>query len=43
MSSAEPITRLLLEWQAGNNLALDELTPLVYHELRKLAAGYLNR
>jgi RNA polymerase sigma factor (TIGR02999 family) len=39
----QPITRLLLEWGDGNELALEQLTPLVYHELRKLARGYLNR
>jgi RNA polymerase sigma factor (TIGR02999 family) len=32
------ITRLLAEWSAGNQAALDELTPLVYPELRRLAS-----
>jgi RNA polymerase sigma factor (TIGR02999 family) len=31
-------TRLLREWTHGNKQALDEITPLVYQELRKLAA-----
>lgn len=35
------ITRLLVDWQEGNKDALDQLMPLVYQELRKLAAGYL--
>jgi RNA polymerase sigma factor (TIGR02999 family) len=37
------ITLLLAEWADGNQRALDELTPLVYKELRKLAAGYLRK
>jgi RNA polymerase sigma-70 factor (ECF subfamily) len=41
MSTTQPITRLLLEWSAGSELALEQLTPLVYTELRKLAASYL--
>ena len=35
---AEPqITRLLLDWSDGDRDALDELTPIVYRELRRLA------
>jgi RNA polymerase sigma-70 factor, ECF subfamily len=37
------VTRLLSEWAKGNPQALEELTPLVYHELRQLAASYLRR
>jgi RNA polymerase sigma factor (TIGR02999 family) len=40
--SAE-ITRLLAEWSAGNQAALDELTPLVYPELRRLASSCMRR
>ena len=43
MSGTQPITRLLREWRAGNELALEQLTPLIYSELRKLAGGYLRR
>ncbi len=43
MSTTQPITRLLLEWRGGNELALEQLTPLVYKELRKLASNYLGR
>src|SRR5215831_10125062 len=43
MSPTQPITRLLLEWRAGSEVALEQLTPLVYGELRKLAGAYLNR
>jgi RNA polymerase sigma factor (TIGR02999 family) len=37
------ITRLLLSWSGGNRDALNELTPFLYAELRRLAAGYLRR
>jgi RNA polymerase sigma factor (TIGR02999 family) len=35
------VTRLLHDWQAGDLAALEKLTPLVYDELRRLAAHYL--
>ena len=41
--STQPITHLLLEWSQGNEAALQQLTPLVYKELRKLASSYLSR
>lgn len=37
------ITTLLAEWRRGNRQALEELTPLVYEELRRLANGYMRR
>jgi RNA polymerase sigma factor (TIGR02999 family) len=37
------VTQLLLSWSGGHKSALDELIPLVYRELRRLAAGYLRR
>jgi RNA polymerase sigma factor (TIGR02999 family) len=37
----ENITQLLNEWSAGDDEALERLTPLVYEELRRLAASYL--
>lgn len=37
------ITRLLLDWQSGDAAALDALIPLVYGELRALAAAHLAR
>jgi RNA polymerase sigma factor (TIGR02999 family) len=43
MSSTHDITGLLDEWAKGNQRALEELTPLVYVELRQLAAGYMRR
>jgi RNA polymerase sigma factor (TIGR02999 family) len=43
MSETHEVTLLLAEWAKGNQRALDELTPLVYKELRKLAASYLRK
>jgi len=40
---ARDATRLLTEWRAGNDAALDRLIPLVYDELRELARRYLRR
>lgn len=37
----ENITGLLHEWSEGDDDALERLTPLVYDELRRLAASYL--
>ncbi|MCH9651188.1 MAG: sigma-70 family RNA polymerase sigma factor [Deltaproteobacteria bacterium] len=37
------VSRLLLRWRAGDELALDALMPLVYQELRALAGSYLRR
>jgi RNA polymerase sigma factor (TIGR02999 family) len=42
-SVTHEVTRLLAEWTNGNEQALDKLTPLVYAELRQLAAAYLRR
>ena len=43
MSGTHEITRLLGEWAKGNQQALQELTPLVYGELRQLATSYLRK
>jgi RNA polymerase sigma factor (TIGR02999 family) len=37
------VTRLLHRWCEGDSEALDELTPLLYDELRRLASGQLWR
>ena len=37
------ITELLAEWREGNQSALDELYPLVYNELHRLARRYMSR
>jgi RNA polymerase sigma factor (TIGR02999 family) len=43
MSDTHEVTLLLAEWTKGNQRALDDLTPLVYRELRQLAASYLRK
>jgi RNA polymerase sigma-70 factor (ECF subfamily) len=37
------VTRLLLAWHQGDEAALNELLPLVYGELRRLARSYVAR
>src|SRR6266700_901323 len=37
------VTSLLAQWAKGNRQALDDLTPLVYKELRQLAASNLRK
>ncbi len=37
------VTQLLIAWREGKQGALDDLMPLVYSELRRLAAYYLRR
>lgn len=41
--SRQAVTRLLSAWRAGDNSALQQLTPLVYEELRLLAHRYMRR
>jgi len=41
--SSEGITQLLKKWSKGDEKALDQLMPLVYDELHRLAEGYLRR
>ena len=36
------MTRLLVDWQTGDRAALDRLMPLVYEELKRIAARYLH-
>ena len=44
---AEPIpaevTQLLQQWSSGDRDALDDLIPLVYEELRRMAQGHMAR
>jgi len=37
------VTLLLRRWQDGEKQALEELTPLVYQELRRIAGSFLRR
>lgn len=39
--SPKSITQLLIEWREGDETALDELMPLVYEELRRMAHRYM--
>ncbi len=41
MSKSIQLTQLLNQWQTGNKQALDDLTPMIYHELRQLANSQL--
>jgi RNA polymerase sigma factor (TIGR02999 family) len=41
--ASKDVTTLLLEWGGGRRQALDELMPLVYDQLRRLAAHQLRR
>src|SRR4029434_1199867 len=45
MSNSLPqeITQLLLAWRGGDQMALDQLMPLVYRELRRLAHRLMSR
>jgi len=43
MSETHEVTLLLAEWAKGNPDALNDLMPLVYRELRHLAASYLRK
>src|SRR5258706_15503238 len=42
-TSPKEVTQLLVEWSHGEKAALDQLIPLVYDELRRLARGYMRR
>ena len=41
--SPSEVTRLLKDWSSGDSAALDQLMPIVYSELRAIAARYLRR
>ena len=42
-SSPQEVTQLLIAWSNGDQAALDELIPLVYAELRRVARRYMGR
>jgi RNA polymerase sigma factor (TIGR02999 family) len=42
-ASRGTITRLLVQWRQGSRSALDELIPVVYRELHRLARYYMRR
>ena len=43
MQPPEGITQLLVDWEKGDQAAMEKLMPLVYSELRRLATNYLRR
>lgn len=42
-ASANQVTGLLIEWSHGKREASDQLIPIVYAKLRRLAAAYMRR
>jgi RNA polymerase sigma factor (TIGR02999 family) len=40
---SSPVTQLLVRWRGGDREALEQLMPLVYEELRRLAHHYLRQ
>ena len=38
-----PITQLLLDWSGGDKAAFEQMLPIVYGELHRLAHRYMNR
>ena len=43
MPPPKEVTQLLLDWNNGDKAALDKLVPLVYKEMKRLAAHYMRR
>jgi RNA polymerase sigma-70 factor (ECF subfamily) len=43
VANPREITELLLSWSKGNAAALEDLMPLIYPELRRLARRYMQR
>ena len=41
--NSHQITLLLLDWSKGDEFALEQLMPLVYDELRRMARNYMRR
>jgi RNA polymerase sigma factor (TIGR02999 family) len=41
-SRTDDVTRLLRDWSSGNAEALNDLAPLVYDELRRIASAFLH-
>jgi RNA polymerase sigma-70 factor (ECF subfamily) len=41
--SPENVTQLLVRWGNGDQTAFDQLMPIVYAELRRMARGYMTR
>lgn len=43
MAESTEVTALLQAWSGGDEAALDQLTPLIYKELRRLAGSFMRR
>jgi len=43
LDTKQEVTELLQKWSAGDALALEELTPVIYSELHRIAKRYMNR
>ena len=43
MATLQPLTELLSAWSDGDKAALEQLMPVIYQELRRLAAGHMAR
>lgn len=43
VASSPPITQLLRAWQGGDGSALQQLTPVVYKDLHRMAQRYMAR
>jgi RNA polymerase sigma factor (TIGR02999 family) len=43
MAAASDITQLLVAWSGGDRQALDQLTPIVYDEMKRMAERYMRR
>lgn len=43
MENTHDVTQLLLKWSQGDKAAMEELLPMVYRELQKIAHRYLNK
>jgi RNA polymerase sigma factor (TIGR02999 family) len=41
--AANDVTRLLRAWSGGDEIALEQLAPIVYDELRRMARRYMHR
>ena len=39
----QEVTKLLQKWSDGDAVALEELTPVIYAELHRIAKRYMNR
>lgn len=43
VESTQEVTELLQKWSGGDTAALEELTPLIYAELHRIAKSYMRR